>query len=232
MALDLRSPYPDRSALLISVSVVDAASILTEWLDDALPAANEVAWEPTVGARFLAIVYTATYDAWTAYDPAAVAFASGRALKGEGGAANEANKREAVSHAAYTVLRALAPQRLHVLIERMHALGYEPDADTAPARVGRRAAVAVLAMRANDGANAGGDFADTTGYRPQPGGPPAAWQQIAYLGKLQLPTTRHWSRVLPFGLTVPISFGRLRRRSPNRRNGLARSRHCSTQAQR
>jgi membrane-associated phospholipid phosphatase len=104
------------------------------------------------------------------------------------------------------VLRALAPQRLHGLIECMHALGYEPEADTGPARVGRRAAVAVLAMRANDGANAGGDFTDTTGYRPQPAGTPAAWQQIAYLGRPQLPTTPHWSRVLPFGLTRADQF--------------------------
>ena len=58
--------------LYMQASAASAASIVTEWLDEALPAANEVAWEPTVGARFLAIVHTAMYDAWTAYDPVAV----------------------------------------------------------------------------------------------------------------------------------------------------------------
>jgi hypothetical protein len=116
----IRLPTAVTLSLLIAASAVDAASILTEWLDHALPAANEVAWEPTVGARFLAMVYTATYDAWTAYDPAAVAFASGRALKGEGGAANEANKtRSAQSRRLYGAAsaRAAASAWAH----RMHA---------------------------------------------------------------------------------------------------------------
>jgi hypothetical protein len=92
--------------LLLRPASTDAASIVTEWLDEVLPDAKEVAWEPTVGARFLAIVHTAMYDAWTAYDPLAVGSVTGRLLKGQGGADNEANKREAISHAAFTVLRA------------------------------------------------------------------------------------------------------------------------------
>ena len=139
--------------IAVHASKANAASIVTEWLDQALPYAQEVAWEPTVGSRFFAILHTAMYDAWTAYDPAAVGVISGTTLKGQGGADNEANKREAISHAAFTVLRTLAPQHRHALIERMQALGYDPDADTLPAKVGRRAAVAVLANRRYDGAN-------------------------------------------------------------------------------
>jgi hypothetical protein len=137
---------------VVQVSVSHAGSIVTDWLDEVIPAANEVAWEPTVGARFVAIVYGAMYDAWTAYDPIAVGYVSGTALKGEGGASNVANKREAVSYAAYTTLRTLAPQRRRALADWMRALGYEPNASTAPARVGRRAALAVLAACAEDGA--------------------------------------------------------------------------------
>jgi hypothetical protein len=181
------------------VSASHAASIVTEWLDEVLPAVNEVAWEPTVSARFLAIVYDAMYDAWTAYDPVAVGYVTGTALKGEGGANTVANKREALSHAAYTVLRTLAPQRRRALAEWMQALGYEPGASTAPARVGRRAALAVLAARAEDSANAAGDFADATGYATKRTGAADAWQPIDYFGRPQLPTTPQWGRVRDLG---------------------------------
>ncbi len=192
--------------LVMQASTTSAASIVTEWLDQALPYAQEVAWEPTVGSRFLATLHTAMYDAWTAYDPTAVGVVSGTALKGQGGPSNEANKREAISHAAFTVLRALAPQHRRALIEQMQALGYDPNANTPPAKVGRRAAAAVLANCRDDGANEAGNFADTTGYEPRTSGPPDAWRPIESFGKRQLPTTPQWSRVMPFALTRADQF--------------------------
>lgn len=188
------------------ISTGHTASIVTEWLDEVLPAANEVAWEPTVGARFVTIVYDAMYDAWAAYDPVAVGCVTGTASKGEGGANNLANKREALSHAAYTVLRTLVPQRRHALAQWMQALGYETNASTAPAKLGRHAALAVLAARTQDGANAGGDFADTTGYAPKRTSAPDAWRPIDYFGRPQLPTTPQWGRVEPFALTQANQF--------------------------
>jgi membrane-associated phospholipid phosphatase len=192
--------------LVMQASTASAASIVTEWLDQALPYGQEVAWEPTVGARFFAIFHTAMYDAWTAYDPVAVGVVSGNSLKGLGGANNEANKREAISHAAFTVLLALASQHRHALIERMQELGYDPNADTPPAKVGRRAAAAVLASRRDDGANESGNFADTTGYKPRTSGPPDAWRPIESLAERQLPTTPQWSRVMPFALARADQF--------------------------
>ena len=192
--------------LVMQASTANAASIVTEWLDQALPYAQEVAWEPTVGSRFLATLHTAIYDAWTAYDPTAVGVVSGTALKGQGGPNNEANKREAISYAAFTVLRVLAPQHGHALIEQMQALGYDPDADTPPAKVGRRAAAAVLANCRDDGANEAGNFADTTGYEPRISGAPDAWRPIESFGKRQLPTTPQWSRVMPFSLARADQF--------------------------
>ena len=59
---------------------------------------------------------------------------TGTLLKSQGGPNNEANKREAISHAAFTVLRTLAPQRKRALIDRMQTLGYDPNAETPPAR--------------------------------------------------------------------------------------------------
>jgi hypothetical protein len=192
--------------VMMQASMAGAASIVTEWLDQALPYAQEVAWEPTVGARFFAALHTAMYDAWTAYDPMAVGVVSGTTLKGEGGTNNEANKREAISHAAFTVLRALAPQHRHALIERMQELGYDPNADSPPAKVGRRAAAAVLANCRDDGANEAGNFADTTGYEPRTSGAPDAWRPIGSFGKRQLPTTPQWSRVMPFSLARADQF--------------------------
>jgi PAP2 superfamily len=192
--------------LVMQASTANAASIVTEWFDQAMPYAQEVAWEPTVGSRFLAILYTAMYDAWTAYDPVAVGVVSGSALKGQGGADNEANKREAISHAAFTVLRTFAPQHRHALIERMQELGYDPDADTLPAKVGRRAAAAVLANCRDDGANEAGNFADTTGYAPPTSGASDAWRPIESFGKRQLPTTPQWIHVMPFALTRADQF--------------------------
>jgi membrane-associated phospholipid phosphatase len=192
--------------LAMQGSTASAASIVTEWLDQALPYAQEVAWEPTVGSRFLAILHTAIYDAWTAYDPIAVGVVAGTALKGQGGADNEANKREAISQAAFTVLRTFAPQHWHALIERMQELGYDPNADTLPAQVGRRAAAAVLADCRDDGANEAGNFADTTGYESRTSGAPDAWRPIESFGKRQLPTTPQWSRVMPFALTRADQF--------------------------
>jgi hypothetical protein len=195
---------------LAAASIARAASIVSEWLDDAIPdaipIANEVAWEPTVGARLFAILSTAMYDTWSAYDPKAVAVVSGTALKNKGGLANEANKREAISHAAYTVLRTLAPQRGHALAKRMAELGYDPNANTAPAVLGRRAANAVLAKFREDGANETGGFADTTGYKTKGAEDPASWQPILAFGKPQLPTTPQWRRVMPFALTRADQF--------------------------
>ena len=190
----------------VSAGSARAASIVTEWLDDVLSAANEVAWEPTTGARFLAIVHTAVYDAWSAYDPTAVGVVVGTALKGEGGLANEANKREAISQAEYAVLIALAPQRRRALTERMTALGYDPNATTPAAEIGRRAARAALAKFHADGANEADNFADTTGYRIRDPAIAEAWQPIALFGKTQMPTTPQWSRVMPFALTRADEF--------------------------
>jgi membrane-associated phospholipid phosphatase len=194
------------SILLVHASTASAASIVTEWLDEALPDAQDVAWEPTIGARFLAILYTAMYDAWTAYDPVAIGFVSGTTFKNKGGADNEANKREAISYAAYTVLYTLAPPHRRSLAERMQALGFDPNADTAPARIGRRAAVGVLSMRREDGSNEPHDFVDTTGYSPRNPAAPDTWQPTEDFGKRQLPMTPHWGRVLPFALTRADQF--------------------------
>ena len=120
-----------------------------------------------MSARFFALVHVAMYDAWTAYDPVAVGVFTGAALRGTGGPSTVVNKREAVSHAAYEVLRELAPVRSRALAAYMAALGYETNATSAPAMVGRRAAQAALAAARQDGAN---QEAGLSGHDWLPGG--------------------------------------------------------------
>ena len=71
MTLNLRTSL-FASGLMVLASATQpasASSIVTEWLDQTIPAAKQTAWEPTIGARFFALVHAAMYDAWTAYDP-------------------------------------------------------------------------------------------------------------------------------------------------------------------
>jgi hypothetical protein len=124
---------------------------------------------PTITARALGVLHTATYDAWAAYDPTA------KVTRPDGPAQQQAtsntlpNKKEAISYAAYRVLNDLFPpgsfpstgayQTPDVLLT---SLGYNPanttpasSTDTAatPAGVGNLAAKAVLDFRYADGSN-------------------------------------------------------------------------------
>ena len=111
-------------------------------------------------------------------------------------ALDQANKREAISHAVFTVLRTFAPQHRRALIERMEELGDDPTADTLPVTVGGRAAEAVLAACRDDGANEAGNFAD---HRLQAADVRTAGRLAADRVVRRAPaTTPQWSRVKPF----------------------------------
>jgi hypothetical protein len=146
---------------------------------------------PTITARALGVLHTATYDAWAAYDPTA------KVTRPDGPAQQQAtsntlpNKKEAISYAAYRVLNDLFPpgsfpstgayQTPDVLLT---SLGYNPANTTpasssnsaaTPAGVGNLAAKAVLDFRHADGSNQLGNdpngtigvpYSDTTGYKP------------------------------------------------------------------
>ena len=194
------------SAITLAPGASEAASIVTEWLDVVLPAVNHATPEPTTSTRFLLIYHTAVYEAWAAYDPVAVGAVTGDTLQGKGGAATTANKREAISHAAHAALSALAPVHGRFFDARMAELGYEPGADTAPARLGRQAAAAVLASRRDDGANAENDYADTSGYMTADPSHASHWQPIMFAGEPQMAMTPHWGRVTPFALPNGDAF--------------------------
>jgi hypothetical protein len=150
---------------------------------------------PTITARALGVLHTATYDAWAAYDPTA------KVTRPDGPAQQQANtlanKKEAISYAAYRVLIDLFPpdsfpstgvyQTPDVLLRTINPPPNQPydpnnttlaspnDTAAAPAAVGNLAAKAVLDYRHNDGSNQLGNdskgtlgvpYSDTTGYKP------------------------------------------------------------------
>lgn len=194
-------------------------------------------------SRALAVIHTAAYDAWAAYDRNAVGTRLGDALRRPPAERTRANKEEAISFAAYRAAVDLFPgNRSSVFDPLMAALGLDPsDASTdvsRPAGVGNLAAHDLLEFRHADGANQLGNYADYTGY-VSPNAPmdlvsgdfdpatvhdPNAWQPLRYRdasGAVVTPgfVGAQWQHVTPFALS---SSGMLRSRSGPARYGMPR----------
>jgi hypothetical protein len=197
-------------------------SVVLVWNEETLEAIRNVRRGPTVNARSLAIVHTAIYDAWAAYDPVAVGTRLGAGLRQPEAERTQANKERAVSFAAYTAYLDLYPTRKTRADALMDTLGYAVDgSDTStPAIVGMTAAQAVLDFRQGDGANQAGNYTDTSGYQPVntwdqirdadrwqplcvPTPPPGATECA---GTVQRFLTPHWRTVTPFALTSGSQF--------------------------
>jgi hypothetical protein len=144
---------------------------------------NPATTGPTITARAIGVLHTATYDAWAAYDANAVGTRLGGSLRRPQGEFTDTNKSKAISYAAYRVLVDLFPDsrypgRPAVFAAKMTELGYDPndtsEDTTTPQGIGNRVARAVLEFRHHDGANQLGDepggtpgvpYSDTTGYQ-------------------------------------------------------------------
>src|SRR6267378_6444664 len=150
-------------------------NVAIQWDNAALQAIRVAKPGPPIVARALAIVHTAMYDGWAAYDDRAVGTRLGGSLRRPGVERTLVNKNEAVSFAAYRALVDLFPAQTPAFSDVMANLGYGPangSTDiTTPAGVGNAAAAAVVAFRHVDGANQLGDlhpgaYSDYTGYVP------------------------------------------------------------------
>jgi len=115
-----------------------------------------------VAARALGVLHTATYDAWSAYDPVAVDTRQrvrNLNLRRPAAERNLANKNEAISYAAYRVLVDLFPGLASDFGAYLQNLGYDLPSDppttdlTTPEGIGISAADAVLEYRHSDGSN-------------------------------------------------------------------------------
>ncbi|MGF1503474.1 MAG: vanadium-dependent haloperoxidase [Paracoccaceae bacterium] len=124
---------------------------------------------PPVTARAAAILHTAMFDVWAAYDPVATATSVGDAFQRPPEDNTDALKAEAMSHAAYVLLRGMFPASRDRFDRLMDALGYDKapgELNDRPAGLARVIASRVMAGRRSDNSNWDDGFEDTTGYRP------------------------------------------------------------------
>ena len=204
--LDSYGPRADDNAVL-------------RWSEQALAAIRALRTGPTINARALAIVHTAMYDAWAAYDPTAVGTRLGGSLRRPAAERTDAYKSQAISYAGYRALLNLFPARSADFRALMTAMGYDPDdASTDPASptgVGNQAAAAVLAFRATDGSNQANGYADTIGYQPvntpDQVNDPFRWQPLRHPNAsgaiiVQKYLTPHWGYITPFAMTSHDQF--------------------------
>jgi hypothetical protein len=199
-------------------------NLILKWNEQLLATirVNPALTGPTVTARALGVLHTATYDAWAAYDPVAVGTRLGASLRRPAVEHTEDNKNKAISYAAYTTLLDLFPDdkfhRKASYDALMADLHYPIDgSDTsAPAVVGGTAAQAVIDFRHADGANQLNGYADTTGYQPvntwQTVRDPWRWQPLCVPlvpygtpcpTMPQQPLTPQWENVTPFSPLDP-----------------------------
>ena len=210
--------------------------VVVGWNTVVLNAVRATRVAPPVAARALAIVHTAMYNAWAAYDPVALStIAPGAMLRRPVAEHSAANAIKAFSFAAYAALVDQFPTQKAAFDGHMAALGFRPadaSADfTLPEGVGSIAASALLALAHTDGANqlgnltaSGVPFADYTGYtarnapmvinEPTPRSAmvsPGHWQPLVYRDsagvlRTQLFVTPFWGQVRPFALTSGAQF--------------------------
>ena len=160
--------------------VASADSVSAYWDNVALNYIQETNAEPTIAARMLAIMHTAMYDAWTAYDPIAVPSRANGILKRPPEETTASNKIQAISFAAHKALVDLLPSMASGVDIALSRLGYDLEdvgsADTStPAGIGNVAAEAVIDIRQYGGAT-------YTPYvvvnKTDPNDDPNAWRQL------------------------------------------------------
>ncbi|NOT86798.1 MAG: phosphoesterase [Lysobacter sp.] len=220
--------------LLGTAGAAQAATVVTDWNDEALEAIRVTHPGPPMVARMLAITNTAMYDAWAAYDNKANGTQLGGELRRPASERTDANRRKAMSFAAYRVLVDLFPTRQAQFAAEMAGLGYDPTDTTGniatPQGVGNVAAAALIQYRHADGSNqlgnvnGGAPYSDYTGYLPVNSPTqivdPNHWQPLAVPDGsggfvLQKFIAPHWSLVKPFALSrydqfpvkAPARFG-------------------------
>lgn len=217
------SPEPVRSKAVVA------------WNRAALAAIRATRQGPPMAARALAVVHTAMYDAWAAYEPLALSTRTGASLRRPAVEHTIANKTRAFSYAAYAALLDQFPTQKAALDTQMAALGYNPAealaAPASPAGIGTLAARTFLNYAHQDGANQLGDF--TPGGLPFadysshiPANPPllvaqatprsaipapGRWQPLSFRdagGVLRTPgfLAAFWGQVKPFALTSGAQF--------------------------
>lgn len=200
------------STLGISANA-NAATIVTDWNEQALQAIRITHPGPPIVARALAVANTCMFDAWAAYDKKSKGTQLGKSLRRPEAEHTNANKTEAISYAAYRALVDLFPSEKPSLDAYMTAKGFNPNntsTNTAtPAGIGNVACKAVLDFRHHDGSNQLGDlhagaYSDYSNYQPANTptqiNNPNRWQPLQIGANTQKFIAPFWGQVKPFAL--------------------------------
>ena len=182
---------------------------------------------PTVTSRFLGLIWTAVFDAWSRYDSVASPVYLKDVDRSPAAERTLANKEKAISYAAYKTMMEYYSSDSAMLTEKMESFGFDPlnnslDAKT-PEGIGNLAAKTVIETRMNDGSNQDGrmrgsngkPYSDYTNYHPV--NPPDTmndikrWQPKYFSdakGGRVAPAclTAHWSLVKPLLLDSANQF--------------------------
>ncbi len=195
-AKDQYEPNDHRAAATWCAERCD--EIVTDWSLTALhviTAADGYA-DPMAASRSLAMMHLAMHDAANAarprFAPFALAAAPSRGVK--------ADAAVAAATAAHDVLVALYPQPKATALAKaqLERITLETGIGAAietGAQLGKAAAVAMLAKRANDGSNGNEPYVEGT----QPG-------QYRFTPPFNFAAAPHWRRVTPFALTSAAQF--------------------------
>lgn len=213
---------------------VAPAKLVLQWNSAILAAIRDAKPGPPMVARSLAIVHTAMYDAWAAYDAIAIGSRLRGALRRPEAERTLIAKSKAISQAAYLAGVNQFPAQKAIFEKLMTQLGYSVSTSFDPALpegIGNLSAQAVIDFRRGDGANQDGSlaasglpYADYTGYSPMNpatsfsgstslAGIPAPdhWQPLSFndaAGVTRTPgfIAPHWRNVVPFAMSSSSQF--------------------------
>ena len=133
---------------------------------------------PTVTSRYLGLIWTAVFDAWSRYDAKAIPLYLGNVNRRPRQEQTLHNKEIAISYAAYRTMMEYYRDDSVLLRSNMRQLGFDPDNGTLDATtavgIGNLAAKTIIEYRYADGSNqqglmSGSDskpYSDYTGYHP------------------------------------------------------------------
>lgn len=133
---------------------------------------------PTITSRYLGLIFTAVFDAWSRYDDKALPVYLNGVDRQPEAERTLRNKEVAISYAAYGAMREYYYSDSTLFRDFMVKLGLDPDNRSidpnSPEGIGNLAARAVIEARKNDGSNQYGEEAgsngvpyfDYTGYNP------------------------------------------------------------------
>ncbi len=182
---------------------------------------------PTITSRYLGLIFTAVFDAWSRYDETAVpVYLEGVDRRPEKDRKLK-NKEIAISYAAFRTMNEYFFSDRYLFREFMEELGYDPDNQsidpTTPEGIGNLAAKSVIEARHHDGANQYGEeegsngepYFNYVGYEPvnspDENVDPNRWQPKYFSdgeGGQFAPgcLTPFWDRVEPIALESPAQF--------------------------